>query len=121
MSKLNPNAQKWVDALRSGRFMQTRHTLADDMGYCCLGVACEVAIENGIQLVKKKVSERHGYISFDGAENYLPAAVQQWLGLKTDTGLFDGERTLAYENDDHATFHQLANIIEDHAEELGVA
>ena len=44
---LNPNAQKWVDALRSGEYKQTRGALrGDDEGnepkFCCLGVACDL-------------------------------------------------------------------------------
>ena len=35
--------EKWVIALRSGLFDQTRNRLADQSGYCCLGVACLIA------------------------------------------------------------------------------
>jgi hypothetical protein len=34
--------QKWVAALRSGKYSQTRETLQDENGFCCLGVLCEV-------------------------------------------------------------------------------
>lgn len=30
--------EKWLSALRSGDYKQTRATLSDTMGYCCLGV-----------------------------------------------------------------------------------
>lgn len=33
---------KWVEALRSGRYSQTRGALRDEDGYCCLGVLCDV-------------------------------------------------------------------------------
>lgn len=29
---------KWIENLRSGKFTQTRGTLKNDKGYCCLGV-----------------------------------------------------------------------------------
>lgn len=32
--------QKWVRALRSGKYTQTQLSLQDTNGYCCLGVAC---------------------------------------------------------------------------------
>lgn len=35
---------KWIKALRSGRYKQTKGTLQDRNGYCCLGVACKVLI-----------------------------------------------------------------------------
>lgn len=33
---------KWTAALRSGEYKQTRCTLKNDEGYCCLGVLNEV-------------------------------------------------------------------------------
>lgn len=33
----------WIPALRRGKYPQTRGTLRDFVGYCCLGVACEVS------------------------------------------------------------------------------
>jgi hypothetical protein len=35
--------QKWVAALRSGAYQQTKRHLKDDAGYCCLGVLLECA------------------------------------------------------------------------------
>jgi len=34
--------QKWVDALRSGKYKQGQGYLRTPDGYCCLGVLCEV-------------------------------------------------------------------------------
>lgn len=34
--------EQWTVALRSGDFSQTMHTLHDDKGFCCLGVAAKV-------------------------------------------------------------------------------
>lgn len=36
--------EKWCEALRSGKYKQTRGFLHDSDGYCCLGVACKVFI-----------------------------------------------------------------------------
>jgi hypothetical protein len=33
----------WVEALESGAYEQDTGTLKTDLGYCCLGVLCEVA------------------------------------------------------------------------------
>lgn len=30
---------KWIAALRSGEYKQTKNTLCNDDGYCCLGIA----------------------------------------------------------------------------------
>lgn len=46
-------ARRWVEALRSGRFEQTKGALARKLdngkvGYCCLGVLCELAVEENV-------------------------------------------------------------------------
>lgn len=33
---------KWIPALRSGEYTQTQNRLTDGVGFCCLGVACDV-------------------------------------------------------------------------------
>ena len=38
---------KWVAALRSGKYPQTRLKLKDHEGYCCLGVLCDVVNPEG--------------------------------------------------------------------------
>lgn len=32
----------WINALDSGKYKQTKKTLQDKNGYCCLGVGCDV-------------------------------------------------------------------------------
>ena len=34
--------QKWVEALRSGKYKQATNRLKSNKGYCCLGVAKEI-------------------------------------------------------------------------------
>jgi hypothetical protein len=44
--KLNKKQFKqWMEALRSGKFEQTNAVLQDNVGYCCLGVACKILID----------------------------------------------------------------------------
>lgn len=42
--------KKWVRALRSGKYKQTRLVLQDKQGYCCLGVACKTFIPKHKQI-----------------------------------------------------------------------
>ncbi len=49
-------ADKWVKALRSGSYEQTKRRLRDSHGYCCLGVLCDLAKEENQYWVWK--SER---------------------------------------------------------------
>lgn len=76
-----------VNGLRSGRFPQISAQLgiAEDTvafevgGFCCLGVACEVAIENGLEI--SKTINADGVISYDGSAEILPESVKAWYGF----------------------------------------
>lgn len=71
-----------VDALRSGRFQQGYGHLRAKNEYCCLGVACEVAMENGIQLNVVPAAAPHMVADqFDGHSSDLPDAVIGWYGF----------------------------------------
>jgi len=69
----------WVEALESGEFSKTTGVLHDEYGYCCLGVACVKAIENGVELYVE--GEREDGWSYDGEGGSLPPKVMDWLGV----------------------------------------
>src|SRR3954470_12989892 len=123
---LNENAQKWVDALRSGRFKQGKHTLTqiDNDGIqrdCCLGVACKVAIENGVPIA---VNVRYDTLDgprvlireYDGCSgSILPESVTEFLGM------FNERNGLDDLNDYQGlSFEQIADHIEQNADRLFV-
>jgi hypothetical protein len=117
MSKLNPNAQKWVDALRSGKYQQATSFLRNGDRFCCLGVACDIS---GIGNWSGNSYVIKGY----GSSKLIPDEVQKWLGLRDNAGYISGDPEgthLAFENDHGATFERIASLIEEHAKELGVA
>lgn len=96
-------AELWVEALRSGRFAQTTSgCLHDDVGHCCLGVACEV------------YAIMHQGWRYDGSESSLPSEVCGWLGMRDALGRYDGDNMLAWHNDDGVPFSEIADIIESH-------
>ena len=135
-NELNANAQKWVDALRSGKYTQTRGALRNDEGnnpkFCCLGVACDLyaketnvdgwrKIETGLNTLYKFVSDE------SSSEDALPESVAEWLGLNSVEGEFDPElaglkvSTLIALNDDHDMrydFKKIADVIESQPEGL---
>lgn len=93
---LGPKQQKWVDALRSGKYPQTYGYLHDEHGYCCLGVADEVL---GLKTENKTCLE----------------GTFQEIGLNCHSGSFILDNTRCYltdVNDDGATFEQIADFIE---------
>lgn len=124
---LNANAQTWIDALRSGRFTQGQKALhrADDGRdghdeFCCLGVACVLAKEAGVDL-QTQVHPEHAdrrvwYGSIRGDPSHLPDEVMEWLGLRSHNGSYataeEGVTTLAVKNDHGSDFDDIAAIIE---------
>lgn len=74
------NRAKWVEALRSDEYEQGRYALAtEDGGYCCLGVACELAAKEGVIGPCRADT-------YEGEGALLPLPVQVWLGLADNAG-----------------------------------
>lgn len=101
----------WVEALRSGEYQQGVGRLAMGGRHCCLGVACEVAIKEGI--IDRYDPEAFG----------LPIPVAEWLGFGDNYNAADPRldetvgntvyRSLSALNDlAHWDFDKIADIIE---------
>ena len=113
------NMRLWVAGLLSGKFIQGRNQLSytdefDVKKYCCLGVACETAISNGLKVEVKQTYEN---FTFDGEENVLPLSVMDWLGIDKDDpvlGTLDNYRIIATTaNDDmNWDFEEIADELE---------
>lgn len=107
--------RKWVEALRSGKYPQSRDFLQNRQGYCCLGVLCELAVKAGVaQKVDLKTA---GLTSYDRETKVLPQSVCTWAGLDPNENSpdvwFAGEFTsLAYLNDTGTPFPRIAEVIE---------
>lgn len=125
---MNNNAKLWVDTLRSGKFEQTEEALTrlteegEVAACCCLGVACELALQAGVDITRLDGAGR-GEAAYQwengSTEMVLPEPVREWLGLQTYEGTYvipgwgdDVSTSLAEQNDAGATFEQIAEIIE---------
>ena len=134
-NELNANAQKWVDALRSGKYTQTRGALRSDEGnnpkFCCLGVACdlyakETSMDGWWRKSKNGEFPLYKFVSgCSSSEDALPILVAEWLGLKTVEGAFIPDHTglrlgslIALNDDLRLDFAQIADIIESQPEGL---
>jgi hypothetical protein len=126
---LNENARKWVEALRSGEYVQGTRVLTSVIDGaqrdCCLGVACKVAIDNGVQLeVTKGMHCDLACMRYNDATCGVPEEVRNWLGLTTSLGEGDQrnhtyERFGLYRENDHGkSFAEIADIIESEPEGL---
>jgi hypothetical protein len=103
-------AEKWVAALRSGKYEQGTTALCTliphfeseetDEQYCCLGVLCEV-VQNepdflatyptwGQQQVAGGVLNYRAYGTdeFKTTHEFLPESVQVWAGMGSNDGTF---------------------------------
>jgi hypothetical protein len=80
--------EKWLAALRSGEYEQVKGYLAVEVGdnkknFCCLGVLCDLAIKDGLEISVKEVqgTEDEWVYSYHGATVALPNKVREWAGL----------------------------------------
>lgn len=119
-----------VDALRSGKYRQGRGRLAryykatKKVKYCCLGVACEVARDNGLEMQRTydALYNEYNYIlsPTDRDSSLLPLGVQEWFGfgssspyLKVDQNKFFNTESASALNDSRGfSFLQIADAFE---------
>ena len=115
---------KWVAALRSGEYVRTRETLRDDYGFCCLGVLCDLYIEQSQNVTEEQRSYWNNANAFmvlkdpeqPGGGYYenavLPESVKNWAGMKTTDGEINKDICLSSLNDQGMEFEQIADVIE---------
>lgn len=123
-------AQKWVEALRSGKYRQGAGVLRQESAkgdlFCCLGVLCELAVQEGAILRAK--SFENGDYAYDGSRWNLPESVKAWANMKSSEGFCPGlekdlsllppNGSLADANDRGVDFDALADVIEKNYEQL---
>lgn len=108
-----------VDALRSGEFTQTTGTLkmvqpTGEAAHCCLGVACEVAIRNGLDIPVTfgAESDSWGSVSFDGELSLMPPSVYQWFGFTYGDPWLNGSRATKLNDGVKWDFGMIADAFE---------
>jgi hypothetical protein len=128
---MNPEVkQKWIDALRSGKYDQGSEKLRSVTGYCCLGVLCDLySKEQGAEWEFHGIIETNlqpqDYWYFEGESEFLPESVKEWAGLPVgnpsvrvdvtdnadeDDWFYNDE--IANLNDSGYTFNELSELIE---------
>jgi hypothetical protein len=126
--------RRWVEALRSGDYRQGQDRLevvssdSDDAAqssFCCLGVLCDLAVQDGI--IGRRVRHLEGDVTvYFGDDNdrdqyYLPKKVVEWAGLEDLIGsgsddprdVFVHGIGLTARNDCGESFEQIANAVEE--------
>ncbi len=80
---------RWLDALKSGKYKRGTGFLSYDGRHCCLGVLCELAVEDGIITKTGLRGPTFDYgIGKDVSQFGLPAKVQAWSGIDNPLGRF---------------------------------
>ena len=124
---MNPEVKvKWLEALRSGEYRQTRYILqSSSHGFCCLGVLCDIYTKEVGGSWEWEHSEEDAYSivhedELDAATTDLPFRVMEWAGLEernpqVTNPFCEGEvafSTLALLNDDGKDFEFIADLID---------
>jgi len=99
--------QKWIKALRSGRYKQTQGVLRekcnnDKDSFCCLGVLCNVLNR------RKWKKDYNGYYSYDSYEDVVPLDVRKEIGLTESKQ----NKFLSLNDEENYNFKQIADYIE---------
>lgn len=103
--------ERWIEALESGKFPQTHRTLADANGFCCLGVLCEIAVEDQVVTRGSHLGfADEGIVYYEGENGFasamLPEDVWMWAGLPNENPLVwikDVVRIIGHEIPDFET------------------
>lgn len=114
-NKFNKWQEKWLKALESGEYAQSKGALCNGNGFCCLGVACEIL---GIAAVLDNAQRT--LWNYAGHTGTAPLKVVKAMALRNPSGIakhsihFSKKVTadyLASANDSGATFKQIARAI----------
>ena len=98
--------RKWIQALRSGKYNQTRYILHDSQGYCCLGVACDI-------LIPHKLKNLNGDGKMIGWSPYNQSNVPKWLKLiNDDFKIKTGTYLMACNDILGMSFNEIADVLE---------
>ena len=100
---------KWLEALRSGRYPQTREKLRDKVGFCCLGVACDISGKGTWKASLSSKGQQVFVISpYSSSKTCIPSPLREEIGLTEAE-----HKSLANLNDIRkATFSAIAVWIE---------
>lgn len=112
--------REWTATLRSDDYKQAKGNLHTEVGFCCLGVLCDLHRKAHPGYTWAWSDDEGSYLYDPAGERFeLPEEVLEWAGLKhsnppTPNREFNGRvyQSLAELNDAGATFAEIADVIE---------
>lgn len=72
--------ERWVAALRSGKYKQGVGFLTAEDSFCCLGVLCDLALLDGV-ISDVTVDADKAVVYYDDEAGLPPESVMLWAGL----------------------------------------
>ena len=104
---------RWTARLRSGEYRQGKGALRklgkDSDSFCCLGVLCEIAVEDG----KAHLSKQHEVVgwnyNYNQENSLLPIELHAWSGICLD----DREELMSMNDAAGKTFEEIADWIDE--------
>lgn len=118
--------ERWVKALRSGKYKQAKRRLVqvkrtpvlnrEKRSYCCLGVLCEIAVQDNIIGPATPYAIHGGDYAYSNHETFPPPQVKEWSGFDVNSLRFEIDNesySIVGLNDDlEWSFDQIADLIE---------
>ena len=101
-------ANKWIKALRSGKYKQTTSVLRNLDGFCCLGVLCDIS-ERGKW---KRAKGGKVFVFNDWYDKTMPNEVIEWAGMNNGFGLLPDTSLTDLNDHEGKSFDEIADVIE---------
>jgi len=104
---------KWVEALRSGKYKQGKRCLRNENDeFCCLGVLCDLYDPN--LWGKDNGNEKYRYDNHPYRFSFPPTKVLQWSDMPKYTNDLNISVSLLIDMNDHQnkTFNEIADFLE---------
>lgn len=101
----------WVKALRSGEYKQTRNYLRQGDSFCCLGVLCDLAIKNGVDVTVNEGSHSRFYY-YDGSHEGIPDSVVEWSGFSPRPSGIANEGQMLAPDGEYISFISRGSVID---------
>lgn len=104
--------RKWISALKSGKYGQTREKLKSKNGtFCCLGVLCDIyAKEKNKKWHTNEDDEK--MMEMDDSDGSLPKSVMKWAGLNSGNPKINGHTLSEWNDQEEYKFKEIATLIE---------
>lgn len=109
---------EWIRRLESGEYEQGRTNLRCNDAYCCLGIACEILVEEGVLEAKREGGATTSYVPVGGLDSrgsttLLPDPAVEAFGLRGRLGEvhpdeYKNEISLTSLNDNGVPFPEIA-------------